>query len=148
MKKEDITVLGTGDILIDREEPATIDGEVIQRQVFRRAAHQPHFHRAVCETGFLLDLTHRNRSFNDRDVGKDALVIVAQQSVIQEQATACAGRTLLSGLYAAHDDVVGTQVFDLLLGLIADAFSHRDQPDDGRDADQNTQYGQAGSQFV
>ena len=51
-------------------------------------------------------------------------------------------------LDAAHDDVVGAQVLDLLLGLVADSLAHRHQPDDGGHADQDAQHGQRRAQLV
>ena len=52
------------------------------------------------------------------------------------------------GLTRANDDVAGPQVLDLLLRLVADAFTECDEPDDGRDADQDPEHGQRGPQFV
>ena len=59
-----------------------------------------------------------------------------------------ARRRFLRRLDAAHDDVGGAQVLDLLLGLVADAFAHGHQPDDGGDADEDAQHGQRGPQLV
>ena len=50
--------------------------------------------------------------------------------------------------FLADDDVPGTQFQDLLLGTVADTFSHRHQPDDRRCADEDAQRGEAGSHLL
>ena len=128
-------------------EPATVHAQVIQVKVLGCAADQSHFRRILAIANLAPDFAHRHRLLNHRNVGDHALVVVSQHAIGNEQGTAQFGRCL-GGLDAAHDDVVGAQILDLLLGLIADSLAHGDEPDHGHDANQNPQHGEAGPKLV
>ena len=51
-------------------------------------------------------------------------------------------------LNASDDEVLGAEVFDLLLSLVAHAFAHSDQGNYRGNPDQNTQYRQGGAKLV
>ena len=129
------------------DESAAIHAQMVQVEVLGRAADQPHLGGVLAEPHFALDLAHRHGLLNHRDIGDDALVVVPQHAVGNEQRIAQLGGRL-SRLDAPHDDVVRTQILDLLLRLVADPFAHGHQPDHGRDADQDAQDGQARPELV
>ncbi len=51
-------------------------------------------------------------------------------------------------VFAANDDVRRAQFFNLLLGFVADAFAHRDKPDDRRRPDKDPQRGERSSHLL
>ena len=120
--------------------------QVVHLQILRRAADERTSVDLVEIAGLLANLAHRHGLQQRGHVGHDAVVVVAQQAVGDDEAAAA--RDVGGRLDAADDDVVGAQILDLLLGLVADALAHGHQPDDGRHADENAQHGQAGAQLV
>ena len=128
------------------KEPAAGHAQVVHLQILRRATDDPHVGHLVEIAGFLANLAHRHGLLQRGHVGHDAVVVVAQQAVGDDEPAAA--RDVGRGLGAAHDDVVGAQIFDLLLGLVADALAHRDQPDHGGHADEDAQDGQPRAKLV
>ena len=101
----------------------------------------------IAPAQFEVEFPHRDDSPNAGDVGHDAFVVVSQQAV--GFYFAVVGRFISRfAMNAADDDIGGTQIFNLLLSLIADSFAHRDQPDDGRGADEDSERRERRSHFL
>ena len=73
--------------------------------------------------------------------------IVAKQAILQKE-PATGVRSFLRRLHTENNDVVGAEVHDLLLGLVAHTLASSDQPDDRHNADQDSEDGQGQAQLV
>jgi hypothetical protein len=118
----------------------TLDLQTRHFGVVRCAADQAGFHGPVTVTYLAPHFANRNRVYDGGDRFDQHREIFAQQAVGQNEAVAV-GVGRAQRLDRTDHDVLGTQTFDLLLGLLTDSLTNGQQPNDARNADEDAEHG-------